>query len=275
MLNQKHTFALLYQDMRIDFVKYQATGNDFVMVNNFDRKYDNLSIEQVIKACDRRFGIGADGFILLNKHPNFDFEMIYFNSDGSMSFCGNGARAAIAFAKSKGLINNQAIFLAIDGIHHATIHHELISIQMQNVNGIEKIDHQTFVLNTGSPHYVKMVEDLNQYDIFDFGKSIRYSDQYVSTGINVNLIKQSSPNAIQILTYERGVEDETLSCGTGATACALATAFNNASLGKNELNVKVRGGELIVHFFQNELNSFTDIFLSGPAQSVFEGIVEL
>jgi diaminopimelate epimerase len=256
--------------MKIDFAKYQATGNDFVMLNNLDGKYDNLSIDQVKNACDRRFGIGADGLIKLNAHNQFAFEADYYNSDGSKSFCGNGARAAVAFAQSLGIIDQDVTFLAIDGVHRAWFEGTRIVVEMQDVTELNKIE-DAYVLDTGSPHYVAFVNDLNQFSIVQKGREIRYSDLFAAEGINVNLVQQLSSDTLIIETYERGVEDETLSCGTGATACALAFAVINKLKGENTVNVKVKGGLLTIKFNQNSDGKFTDIRLSGPAEFVFKG----
>lgn len=257
--------------MRIKFHKYQGTGNDFVMIDNLSGEYDNLSIDQIVSICDRRFGVGADGLIKINRHADLDFEVDYYNSDGSKSFCGNGARCSVAFVKSLGLIQTETHFWAIDGAHSATIDTaNLILLEMSNVTNISKIN-SDYILNTGSPHYCQFVDELSNHSIVAIGKNIRYSDQFKQDGINVNLIQSMNEHSISIATYERGVEDETLSCGTGATACAIAFAEYNQLTGAHVIEVQVKGGKLSVSFQVDEQRNYTDVHLIGPAQFVFEG----
>lgn len=257
--------------MRIKFHKYQGTGNDFVMIDNLSGHYDNLSIAQIVTICDRRFGVGADGLIKINHHSNLDFEVDYYNSDGSKSFCGNGARCSVAFVKSLGLIQAETHFWAIDGVHKATIDKaNLVHLNMSDVTTIKKTD-SDYVLNTGSPHYCRFVNDLTQESIVDVGRAIRYSEVYENEGINVNLIQIENDHFISIATYERGVEDETLSCGTGATACAIVLAEQKKYIGNHLVEVKVKGGELKVSFTIDDQRNYADIRLIGPAEFVFEG----
>ena len=260
--------------MRILFHKYQGTGNDFVMLNNLDNRYSDLSLEQIRLLCDRRFGIGGDGLIRINAHPTLDFEMDYFNSDGTKSFCGNGARCSVAFAETLGIPVKNTQFQAIDGMHNATKLGDLITLEMNDVAGIES-HAEAFVLQTGSPHFVRSLKDLETTDIVEYGKSIRYSPEFEKEGINVNLMERLDNETIRIATYERGVEDETLSCGTGATACALTHGKLEALLGKNEVKVIVKGGELVVGFTQQADSSFTNITLAGPAEFVFKGEMDV
>lgn len=260
--------------MKVRFEKYQGTGNDFIMLDNLNGKYDNLSLAQIQLLCDRRFGIGADGLIKINAKKDLDFEVVYYNSDGSKSFCGNGARCAVAFAESLGINVSDTTFLAIDGVHKAQKKNEMIALDMSPVNVVNQIDND-FILNTGSPHYVRFVSDLNKENIAKTGSEIRYSETYAKEGINVNLVEQISENNITILTYERGVEDETLSCGTGATACALVVGIKNAKTGKNTINVHVKGGELTVAFNYDGKGGFTNIQLIGPATYVFKGEIDV
>ena len=259
--------------MIIKFHKYQGTGNDFVMINNLSGNYDNLSIAQICQICDRRFGIGADGLIKINNHPTLDFEVDYYNADGSKSFCGNGARCAVMFAKSLGLSINSTNFLGIDGQHNAILdENDLVHLEMNDVQGIEILE-DAYVLHTGSPHYVAFNKDLSHENIVSIGKEIRYSDLYRAQGINVNLMQVLEKNLISIATYERGVEDETLSCGTGATACAMVYAFANKLEGKQLIEVKVKGGNLKVSFIASLDGEFTDVRLIGPANFVYQGEV--
>ena len=220
------------------------------------------------KLCDRRFGIGADGLILLENDELTDFKMVYYNSDGNQSsMCGNGGRCLVAFAKKLNIVNEKATFVAIDGLHHATIDKsEIVSLQMKNVDEINIYDNYIF-LNTGSPHHVQFVDDLANFDIKNEGAKIRYGNLYGKEGSNVNFVHQIFENEFSIRTYERGVEDETLSCGTGATATAIAM---NA-IGKtnsNNITINVQGGKLEVSFVK-ENGIFTNVFLKGPAEFVF------
>lgn len=261
--------------MKILFEKYQGTGNDFVMLNNMDGKYDNLSIETIQFICHRRMGVGADGLIKINRSEDLDFEMDYYNADGTKSFCGNGARCAVSFAQKNGVFDiDQTTFSAIDGLHSAKIDGSIVSIKMTPVDLITNKG-EDFILDTGSPHYIRFVDTLNKENIVETGKFIRYSDTFNKEGINVNLIERLSKDTIKILTYERGVEDETLSCGTGATASALVVGLKNSKIGKNTIHVHVKGGKLVVRFNYNGNMDFTDIELIGPAQFVFKGEMDV
>lgn len=259
--------------MKLQFYKYQGTGNDFVMVDNRQRffpKTDTLLIE---KLCDRRFGVGADGLILLENDSETNFRMIYYNSDGNeSSMCGNGGRSIVAFAQKIGVISNKTTFIATDGLHHATIDDDgIVSLQMKDVDDI-KIERDYVFLNTGSPHHVVLIDDLEHYDIKGNGAKIRYSDLYGKEGSNVNFVKQIAENQYAVRTYERGVEDETLSCGTGVTAVAIAM-HSTGKTNSNEINLDVQGGKLKVSF-ENENNSYKKVQLIGPATFVFEGEIE-
>jgi diaminopimelate epimerase len=253
--------------MIIPFFKYQGTGNDFIMIDNRVLGLDNSFIEQVPSLCHRHFGIGADGVILIQNHPDYDFEMVYYNPDGSQSLCGNGSRCAVAFAAQLGIIKNETTFLAIDGPHYARIEHDKVFLQMGDVSKIEAVDADQFA-NTGSPHHLVWKDNLDGLDVQGEGRKIRYSDRYQPKGTNVNFLKAESDNCISIRTYERGVEDETWSCGTGVTAAALAAATKGM---KSPVRVLARGGELAVKFQENEDGSFSQIELIGPANYVFQG----
>lgn len=259
--------------MLVQFYKYQGTGNDFVMVDNLSGEYDELTIEQIQFVCDRKFGVGADGLIKINRSENTAFEVDYYNSDGSKSFCGNGARCAVAFAGFLGVNVENIQFDAFDGVHVAAFNQLEVSLDMADVNSVKLIG-QDFEIYTGSPHYIRFVDDLNNYNIVDFGKSIRYNDTYKTEGINVNLAQLITENKLEVLTYERGVEDETLSCGTGVTAAVLAYAFEKG-LSYGEVSVKVKGGDLKVAFSQVEKGVFRNVQLIGPAKYVFKGEIDV
>ncbi len=254
--------------MQQTFYKYQGTGNDFVMIDNRQQTFDKNDTGHITFLCDRRFGIGADGLILLENHDTLDFEMVYYNADGSQSFCGNGGRCAVAFAKQLGIIKDDATFLAIDGKHYATIKDGIIKLQMLDVDTVEKHDNHVF-LDTGSPHHIQFEEQISDFDIKALGAKIRYGAPYNEVGSNVNFVKKLSETEFKVRTYERGVEDETLSCGTGVTAVALAMHYIGETE-KNLITLKTQGGDLQVAFhIQN--GTYNNVWLIGPAKLVYQG----
>ncbi len=260
--------------MQIDFYKYQGTGNDFVMIDNRADFFPKDNVKVIERLCDRRFGIGADGLILLEKDANTDFKMVYYNADGNeSSMCGNGGRCLVAFAKKLGIIASKTIFIATDGLHHASVGDDnLVALQMIDVETITAFDTHTF-LNTGSPHHVELVDDLETYKVKENGARLRYSELYGEKGSNINFVKKIDDTTFSLRTYERGVEDETLACGTGATAVAIAM---NATGQTNEtnLNLNVEGGKLQVNFEKRD-HLYTNIFLKGPAEFVFKGTIQI
>ncbi len=261
--------------MKIHFYKYQGTGNDFVVADNRKGEYSSLSTGQVKHICDRRFGIGADGFMLLNVKEGFDFEMKYYNADGKEgSMCGNGGRCMAKYAYHLGIHRDVYKFLASDGPHEAEIDIDgIVSLKMKDVNTIRKF-HNDFILNTGSPHYIKMVPDVMDIDVYKKGHDIRYSKEFAEEGINVNFVEQlAEADKILVRTYERGVEDETFSCGTGVTAAALVCYHNEN--GFNEVEVKTLGGQLSVEFDRVNDGEYKNIWLCGPAERVYEGSITL
>lgn len=256
--------------MAIKFSKYQGAGNDFILIDYRESKIENIDNALVARLCDRRFGIGADGLMLLKQHDDFDFEMVYYNADGKLgSMCGNGGRCIVAFAKHLGIIDSETNFLAVDGPHYAKITAEgnWIELQMIDVDAISK-DGEAFVLNTGSPHYVKQVSNLAVFNVFENGKQIRNNDTYKTKGINVNFVEDKGDHLF-VRTFERGVEDETFACGTGVTAVAMAMAQQKQP-GYIETPVEVLGGKLQINF-DYDGHKFTNVFLCGPAEKVFEG----
>ena len=248
------------------FYKYQGTGNDFVVLDN--RQNDlQLTQEQVAFLCDRRQGVGADGLMLLQLKEGFDFEMVYYNADGREgSMCGNGGRCLVAFAQSLGVVENEAYFIASDGPHRASLKDGLVYLQMKDITAVEDLG-EAFFLDTGSPHYVQRVAGLQDLDVFAEGRAVRYSDRYKAEGTNVNFVEHLPENKLFVRTYERGVEDETFSCGTGVTACALAASRAGY---QSPVSIQVLGGELQVSFEQ-EGSGFKNVFLIGPAVQVFKG----
>jgi len=257
--------------MEISFFKYQGTGNDFVMIDDRMADFDLSDLNLVFKLCDRRFGIGADGLILIRKHPDFDFEMIYFNADGSQSMCGNGARCAVAFADYLEIISSKTNFLAIDGPHEAKLESGLVQLKMSDVSILEEKGDDLFI-HTGSPHHIRFVEKVTDYPVFEQGKEVRYDQSYSPAGTNVNFVEKIGVNELFVRTYERGVEDETLSCGTGVTAAAIAFGRNHP---QQIVKINTLGGELSVKFHSQPDGTFKDIWLTGPAEQVFKGKINI
>ena len=260
--------------MELSFYKYQGTGNDFVILNNFNGEYNGLTTEQVKFLCNRRFGIGADGLMLLNRHDKFDFEMEYYNADGNIgSMCGNGGRCLIKFAYDTGIVKTDYTFLAADGIHQASIDMDgTVALKMNDVEQISEFNGH-YILNTGSPHYVQLLNDIMHVDVYKKGREIRYSREFEKEGINVNFVEQlENPYEIMVRTYERGVEDETFSCGTGVTAAALVCSHNEN--GFNHVEIQTKGGNLSVEYDKIG-EAYQNIWLIGPAQRVFEGTIKI
>ncbi|MHA7059001.1 diaminopimelate epimerase [Aquimarina sp. M1] len=257
--------------MNLTFYKYQGTGNDFVIIDNRQQLVSKNDTKLFAGLCDRKFGVGADGLMLLElpRNEEDDFTMVYFNSDGNeSSMCGNGGRCLVAFAEYLGVIKNKATFTAIDGKHKAEIKEGLVYLQMQNVSNIEEYDSHLF-LDTGSPHHVTLVNDLMHFDVTGNGRKIRNGAPYFETGSNVNFVEKESDDLFAVRTYERGVEDETLSCGTGVTAVALSMHTIKMTF-KKQVNIKTPGGILKVTFKETD-NGYEDIFLIGSAVQVFKG----
>jgi diaminopimelate epimerase len=259
--------------MNIHFYKYQGTGNDFILLDNRDSKII-LSTDQVLRLCDRRFGVGADGLMLLENAPHCDFKMVYYNSDGNeSSMCGNGGRCISVFANTLGLTGKSGKFMAIDGMHDFVILHagNSAKIKMIDVNQVE-FENNAMILFTGSPHYVIFRNNIQAIDIIKEARSIRYNDRFAKEGINVNFVEVNG-DKVNMRTYERGVEDETLSCGTGTVAAALSVALKY-DLPLEDIKIQTPGGQLSVSFKRNG-DSFTDIWLEGQVEKVFEGSIEL
>ncbi len=257
--------------MSIPFFKYEATGNDFVIIDNRKKEY-SFSVDQIKKICDRKFGVGADGLMLLEPHPYLDFNLIYFNSDGTSSLCGNGSRAAVALAASLQMIKGKTQFNAYDGAHEATLLADrTVRLRMNNVQNAKTFPTGVFV-NTGSPHFIQIVNDVAKFPVNEAGRKIRNSENFSPDGTNANFIQLLPNNTIFVRTFERGVEGETLSCGTGVTASALAAHLEGY---RSPVKIKTLGGELSVEFTANPDGTFTNIYLIGPARRVFEGIFEM
>lgn len=260
--------------MKVAFYKYHGTGNDFIIIDNFTTEAPTLTKKQIAQLCHRHFCIGADGLMFLSKKDGYDFEMDYYNSDGNRSsMCGNGGRCLVKFAHQIGIHKRNYHFYAIDGAHEAEIDIEgIVSLKMKDVNEVEYHGGHA-VLNTGSPHFVKFASDVKDIDVLATGRDIRHSSTFAADGINVNFVESISEDSILVRTYERGVEDETLSCGTGATAAGLLSAHNDK--GFNTVKVKTKGGTLAVEFDKIDDEHFENIWLCGPAEFVFKGEIEI
>ena len=261
--------------MKIQFDKYQGAGNDFIILDNRPGKYSPITRFQITFLCNRFKGIGADGLIMINYNKSSDFQMQYFNSNGyESSFCGNGARCAVAFAHEKKMITSTTTFFAVDGFHAATYISPLeVHLKMNEVTEFIFEDN-AIITDTGSPHYIKFVKDIDAVDVKKEGAAVRYSDVFMPAGINVNFIEKEDKTNFKIRTYERGVEDETMACGTGAVAAALGIHYSKQSGDANEINLTAPGGNLKVSFDVTE-GKYHDIFLIGPANYVFSGTIEL
>jgi diaminopimelate epimerase len=255
---------------KIQFYKYQGTGNDFIIIHDLD---GYLPTEDIINLCNRKYGIGADGIIFMNKTEDVDFKMMYFNADGSASFCGNGSRCAVKHAQYLGWIFDQCKFTSNDGEHAAEIDEEMVKLKMHDVDFIV-VEDLGYILNTGSPHYIAYTEEINELDLIKAAHEIRYSERFKEVGINVNYLEPKN-GILHIRTYERGVEDETLSCGTGVTAAAIAHYLEQNSTQKNfKQKLQTKGGSLHVSF-EKKKDRFQNIVLSGPANLVFQGNILL
>lgn len=254
--------------MNLTFYKYQGTGNDFVMIDNRTKIFPKKNTDKISQICDRHFGIGADGIILIENDTEFDFKMIYYNADGSETFCGNGGRCAVAFAKYLQIIETKTNFIAFDGPHFAEIKNDIVSLKMIDVDQIEVKENSVFIY-TGTQHHVELVANLEDYPVFNKGKEIRNS--YENPGSNVNFVQQIDDTTFRVRTFEKGVENETLACGTGVTAVAIAM-HKTKKTESNTVSLPVEGGNLEVSF-KEENGVYTNVFLIGPAQFVFEGSI--
>ena len=254
--------------MIIEFYKYHGTGNDFVLIDNRSQFFDKNNIELISKICSRHTGVGADGLILLENDNQYDFKMIYFNSDGKQtSMCGNGGRCVISFAKKLNIIDDKVTFLAIDGLHEGIIKGETIKIKMIKVSNIHEV-YNGCLLDTGSPHFVKFCPSVNKINVLKSGRELRNNKEISEDGVNINFTEIIDNYSIKFRTYERGVENETLSCGTGVIASALS-AYSKGLVDSNRIKISTLGGELFVSF--DFKNVYDNIWLEGPAIEVFKG----
>lgn len=256
---------------RIYFHKYQATGNDFILVDNREHFFEK-DLDIIKRLCDRRFGIGSDGLILIEKHQQYDFEMVFFNPDGSQSLCGNGSRCAVAFARLLGIELDKTTFHAFDGPHNAEILSDgRIKLKMSNVTKARHWN-EGVILNTGSPHLILFSNETERLDVVSEGRRWRNHEKFQEEGINVNFVARMNSHQIFVRTYERGVENETLSCGTGVTAAALASSAHKV---RSPVAVKTLGGDLEVSYQHSKNEGYHEVFLTGPAEKVFEGEIYL
>ena len=260
--------------MKRTFYKYQGPGNNFILFDDREKTFDETNEELIARLCDRRFGIGADGLMLLRNEAGYDFRMVYMNADGkSSSMCGNGGRCISRFALDTGILKkNEARFIAVDGQHEALIGPQTVKLKMHDVETVESGE-GFFFLDTGSPHYVTFSKNPESLDVVGEGRKVRYNDRFHKEGTNVNFAKHEN-GSIFVRTYERGVEDETLSCGTGVTASAIAASLEGIATAGDKCIVLTRGGKLTVHFHRNE-KGFSNIWLEGPAIFVYKGEIDL
>lgn len=258
---------------KVTFFKYQGTGNDFIIIDNRQAIFENTDTNAIARLCDRRFGIGADGLMLLENHDTLDFTMVYYNADGNeSSMCGNGGRCLTSFAQYLGIVNGTAKFEATDGIHLAHLFENGdVSLQMSNVPVVQVFDGHVFT-NTGSPHHVQLTDNIDHTDVFNQGRHLR-NELYGKEGANINFVEPQGGNLFKVRTYERGVEDETLSCGTGVTAVALAM-HSTQQTSTNDVQLLTPGGNLKVSF-QPTPHGYQDIWLTGPAVQVFKGEIDI
>lgn len=259
--------------MEYTFYKYQGAGNDFILFDNRNLNFPKNNVNLYKQLCDRRFGVGADGLMLLENIDGYDFKMVYFNSDGrESSMCGNGGRCIVRFAEYLGIVKSECRFLAVDGMHYAKISEKTIELQMIDVSSWKVLGND-YEIHTGSPHYIRWVKELSKLDVYNEGRNIRYNEVYKNEGININFIEETV-NGINVRTYERGVEDETLSCGTGVTACAMAYVLKHNQSGAQSVDINTPGGKLKVQFTLDS-KGFEQVFLVGPAEKVFQGQINV
>lgn len=257
--------------MQTKFYKYQGTGNDFILFDNRSLTFNKDNTKRIQALCDRKFGIGSDGLMLLESHNDMDFKLVFYNPDASQSFCGNGTRCAVTLANKLGMIGSKGTIEATDGIHDVTIDKNGVGVHMRDVSEIRTYGNDLW-LNTGSPHYIVFVDDVNKVDVVVEGRKIRYAEPWAQAGTNVNFVEVDN-EGLKIRTYERGVENETLSCGTGVTAAAIAAHYTG-KISTNNIKVTTLGGDLKVDL-KKEGSGYANIWLKGPAVEVFEGLVNL
>jgi diaminopimelate epimerase len=259
--------------MKMDFFKYQGAGNDFVIIDNRRGLFPKKDQKRIERLCDRKFGVGADGLMLLEDADGADFKMIYYNADGKEgSMCGNGGRCIVAFAKTLNIFDQNTTFEALGEMYSASLQADQVSLKMIDVNKIEIHPDHVF-LDTGSPHHIEFTDDLSKLDVFNKGREIRYGAPYFEAGSNVNFVEKINENTFKVRTYERGVENETLSCGTGVTASALACYHMNKTP-ETSIDIDTLGGKLHVDF-DKQNGIYSNIILTGPATFVYQGTIKI
>lgn len=259
--------------MTLTFEKYQGAGNDFIIIDNRKNILEPGDRKRIKQLCDRRFGVGADGLMMLYDHKEVDFEMKYFNSDGyEGTMCGNGGRCIVMFAKKLKLIEQNARFMTNDGVHTAEITDTTVRLRMKDVNTIRKSG-DSYLIDTGSPHYITFRDDIDNIDVYNEGRKLRNNQKFKPHGTNVDFVKVQK-DGLSVRTYERGVENETMSCGTGAVAAAIVSVYSG-QIDSDNVSVKTWGGILNVSFRTTDKSFFSDIILEGPAVFVFEGEIKL
>ncbi len=262
--------------MIVKFSKYHGAGNDFVIIDGREQDTSYLDKDLIGQMCDRRFGIGGDGLIILQESKRGDFKMRYFNADGLEStMCGNGGRCVAAFAYHVGVSGLETRFESIDGMHSSTIlPNAEIRLKLKDVDSLVWME-DGYLLDTGSPHFVKFVSQLDLVDVEHEGREIRSQSRFGKKGVNVNFVEQGgSSNRLSVRTFERGVEAETFSCGTGVTAAAICSYYHFKS-DIFSYSVRTLGGKLHVSFKTQHHNQYTDVYLTGPASHVYDGSIKI
>ncbi len=259
--------------MQIPFYKYHGTGNDFIIIDKIRNKNIVLNENMIKTMCNRKLGIGADGLMTISASDNCDFKMKYYNSDGNEgSMCGNGGRCIVSYARTHNIINtSETYFEAVDGIHKAFIEKDIVKLKMRDVHKVNEYNDGYF-LNTGSPHFVKITDNINAINIEEHGKKLRNDKRFAPEGTNVNFVEINNSGTV-CATYERGVEKETLSCGTGVVATAVALTLNRPQ-GEYSSKITTKGGTLKI-IFNKHGNNFTDIWLEAETKFVFEGKIDI
>jgi diaminopimelate epimerase len=263
----------------IEFFKMNGSGNDFILIDNRTQVLDIQNIPEFVKTvCERKVSVGADGLIIIENSEHADFLWRFFNADGSeVEMCGNGGRCAARFARIKGIAGDKLSFETKAGIIDAEVRGNEVKLRLTDPHSIRTdfsvmIDDRPFemnFINTGVPHVVHYVNDLDRFDVFNIGRAIRYHKEFHPTGTNANFLESVDRHTIKVRTYERGVEDETLACGTGAVASALISS--SKGLAESPVDVRVKSNEILKIHFRKTDTGFADIYLEGKTKVVYEG----
>ena len=258
----------------IHFYKWQGAGNDFILLDGRNGLDIETNPNIINRLCNRHFGIGADGLMVMSLIHGFDFRMTYYNSDGyEADMCGNGARCIVGLAAQLGVFQKEATFLARDGRHTGVLlPGGACKVSIRNVAQSETVG-QGYFLNTGVPHLVVFIDRIDSVDVERDGSKLRFDSQFGPDGTNVNFVQLASSH-LMIRTFERGVEAETLACGTGVVASAIAASLKDPQYA-SPVTCKARGGTLSVSFQPEANQSFSNVWLEGPAREVFQGDIEI